>query len=403
MSAVSKVAKPAIRPLQPGILVAVLSLAVSGPAFAQFGGGGVSRYETMYGDPVDVSIEDLTRNPEQYMGKAVRTKARLEIPMGVRGVYMLAEFAAAKVPIVPVQEIASEFESQARTWLGATVEVTGVFDRGNNTAYPYYIQFWKFDGPPEPVDEKKPIESKDVSLEALVSKPGSRDGQTVRVVGKFRGHNLYGDLPVSSSRVSADWVIKDDVWSIWITGKKPKGAGWELDPKLKRDTGKWVEVIGKPETQKNITYLKALLISLTSPPTATADVQAPPPPPERPKVPPVVVFALPLDGEREVPSDSRFTVQFSKDMDEGSFEGHIQLRYIGPKQPGDREFDGIKLSYDGGRRALTIDPGDVLRPGRQIELLLLPGIADVDGLSLEPRPGKHPDEAVDVLRFITGT
>jgi hypothetical protein len=34
---------------------------------------------------------------------------------------------------------------------------------------------------------------------------------------------------------------------------------------------------------------------------------------QRPKVAPVVVFALPLDGEQEVASDARFIVQFSKE------------------------------------------------------------------------------------------
>jgi len=81
----------------------------------------------------------------------------------------------------------------------------------------------------------------------------------------------------------------------------------------------------------------------------------------------------------------------------------VMLRYVGPVLPGDREFDGVKLSYDQGRRALTVDPGDVLRPGRQIELMLLPGISDLDGLTLVARPGKQFDGAADVLRFRVGT
>ena len=44
-----------------------------------------------------------------------------------------------------------------------------------------------------------------------------------------------------------------------------------------------------------------------------------------------MVFALPLDGENEVPSDSRFMVQFSKDMDENTFDGRVMLRYAGPR------------------------------------------------------------------------
>jgi hypothetical protein len=166
------------------------------------------------------------------------------------------------------------------------------------------------------------------------------------------------------------------------------------------------------ETKNGITYLRAAQIALASPPSATAKVDAPPPPPERPKVPPVVVFAMPLDGEDEVPTDSRFVVQFSKDMDENTFAGRIMLRYAGPVLPGDRAFDGVVLTYDPGRRALTVDPRDVLRPGRAVELLLLPGIQDVDGLPLTARPPRNggataltdlpADAVVDVFTYQIG-
>jgi hypothetical protein len=193
------------------------------------------------------------------------------------------------------------------------------------------------------------------------------------------------------------------VFAVWVTGKKPKGSGWQLDSSLKRDTGKWIEVIGRPVSRNGITYVQAMKVSLTTAPSPTAQAAPPPPPPERPRVPPVVVFALPLDGEAEVPTDSRFVVQFSKDMDEATFTGRIRLRYVGPRLAGDREFDGLKLSYDRGRRALTVDPGDILRPHRQIELILLPGIQDVDGLALGPRNGKELVEGAEVLRFVSAS
>jgi hypothetical protein len=218
------------------------------------------------------------------------------------------------------------------------------------------------------------------------------------VVGQFRGKNLYGDLPAKSQRDSADWVIKDDVFAIWISGRKPKGDGFALDSGLKRDTGKWLEVVGKPETHAGVTYLRAVRVSFATAPSATAKAQPPPPPPERPKLPPVVVFALPIDGDAVTP-DARFSVQFSKDMDQASFDGRVVLRYAGPTLPGDRGFADVRLSYDEGRRALTVDPGDYLRPGRDVELLLLPGIADTDGLTLSPRNGSAGEEAVDVLRY----
>jgi hypothetical protein len=92
-------------------------------------------------------------------------------------------------------------------------------------------------------------------------------------------------------------------------------------------------------------------------------------------------------------------VQFSKDMDESSFEGRVGLHYSGPRRPGDRDFDGIRITYDGGLRALTVDPGDLLRPGREVELVLLAGILDIDGLELVPRGGPSHDGIVDVLRY----
>jgi len=384
-----------------------LALLVAHPALSQQE-DPVNRYEMLYGTPVDVSLSDLVQNPMAYSNRAVRTTGRLEMSPSVqsRRTYMLVDSAVDIALLQPVPEIGAEFESDAMQFLGRQTQITGLVQElsgglGNPNQPRIAITFWQFMGPPEEV--KGPLKFVDVSLESLVSRPGREDGKTVRVVGKFRGRNLYGDLPARSERASGDWVIKDDLYAVWVSGRKPKGSGWELDANLKRDTGKWIEVIGKPETRNGVTYVRAAQVRITDPPRPTADAAPPPPPPERPKVPPVVVFALPLDGEGEVPSDSRFVVQFNKDMDEATFKGHVMLRYAGPRLPGDRQFDGIKLTYDQGRRALTIDPGDVLRPGRQIELMLLPGIADIDGLTLVPRPGQQVDEAVDVLRFRTGT
>jgi hypothetical protein len=195
-------------------------------------------------------------------------------------------------------------------------------------------------------------------------------------------------------------VIKNGAFAIWISGRKPKGDGFSLDTGLKRDTGKWLEVVGRPVTRNGVTYLQAVRVSLGAPPSAGTQAQLPSPPPERPKLPPVVVFAIPLDGEAEVSPDARFRVQFSKDRDQASFDGRVLLRYAGPPRPGDRGFADVRLSYDEGRRALTVDPGDNLRPGRDVELLLLPGIADTDGLTLAPRNGGGAgEEAVDVLRY----
>ena len=397
--------------MRPGALAAVFTVAcalgLSRPVSAQIsvGEGNVDRYDALYGQPVDVAIDDLVQESTSYLNRAVRTHGRLELGFDSTQRAYLLRGLLYQIRIVPVREVQTEWEQVALQMMGRDVEITGVFletgqVQGGNPAFG--VQFWNFTGPPEkePTGE---IKAPEVSLEKLVSNPGKRDGQMIRVVGKFRGRNLYGDLPVRTQRTTADWVIKDDLYAIWVTGKKPKGAGWELDSGLKRDTGKWVEVIGKPETVRGVTYIKAVRIQLTTPPSARADVKPPPPPPEKPRKPPVVVFALPLDGDGEVAPDSRFVVQFSKDMDEATFNGHVLLRYTGPVLPGDRAFDGLKLTYDRGRRALTVDPGDVLRPRRQIELILLPGISDIDGMTLIPRGTSQKADVVDVLRYRVGS
>ncbi|HYU44337.1 MAG TPA: Ig-like domain-containing protein [Vicinamibacteria bacterium] len=389
------------------VLTAAWALGLSRPVSAQIsvGEGNVDRYDALYGQPVDVAVDDLVQESTSYLSRAVRTHGRLELGFDSTQRAYLLRGLLYQIRIVPVREVQTEWEQAALQMMGRDVEITGVFletgqVQGANPAFG--VQFWNFTGPPEkePTGE---IKAPEVSLEKLVSNPGKRDGQMIRVVGKFRGRNLYGDLPIRTQRTTADWVIKDDLYAIWVTGKKPKGAGWELDSGLKRDTGKWVEVIGKPETVRGVTYIKAVRIQLTTPPSARADVKPPPPPPEKPRKAPVVVFALPLDGDGEVAPDSRFVVQFSKDMDESTFNGHVLLRYTGPVLPGDRAFDGLKLTYDRGRRALTVDPGDVLRPRRQIELILLPGISDIDGLTLIPRGTSQKADVVDVLRYRVGS
>ena len=275
-----------------------------------------TRYD-MYGDPVDVSVSDLANHPESYDGRALRVKGKFELGATIgQRTYFLQDSFAARVGIIPVREIEGSFEAEARTYTGKTVEVTGVFQANRDASggaggmgmVAGYIGFWKFVGPPEEI--KGDIKATLVPLESLVATPGRFDGRTIRVYGRFRGKNLYGDLPSRSQRDSHDWVLKDDIFAVWITGRKPKGSGFELDVGMKRDTEKWLQVVGVPETIKGVTYLRAMQVTLGKPaatevasvePGAPAALPTPEPtPPPAPK-PPVVVFALPLDGDAEVP------------------------------------------------------------------------------------------------------
>jgi hypothetical protein len=379
----------------------VLSLGLAAAADAQ-----VNEYEARYGPTIEVSVDSLLDMPEQYSGRAVRTRGRFEmIPTGHGQQYGLRGTFGGYLYIYPRPEIVANFEQEARRWAGREVEVHGSVDRGQDqeTRQPIvYIAIWGYLAPPDDKPMKRP-DSPDTTLEDLVTKPERYDGKTVNVRGQFRGENLFGDLPSSSRDRSSDWVIKDDVFAVWVTGKKPKGSGWSLDASLKRDTGKWLQVMGRVRVRNRFVTLEAMDVVLSKPPqvsvAAEAKAEPTPPPPPRPRRPPVVAFSLPLDGEREVPPDSVFLVQFSRDMDEPSLKDRVLFRYAGRPQPGDNALDAVKISYDGGLRTLRVDPGDLLRPGRVVELVLLPGIVDIDATPLETRPGIRAGSSADVLRF----
>ena len=391
----------------PVALALAAFVAAARPAAAQ-----VSDYEMMYGRTAEVALDTILEMPEMYQNKAVRTRGQLDLtPGSTQLVYSLRGTFGGRLIILPMQEAGFEWEQQARRWTGKDVEVTGAIGLGSTSTaisggqQTVYMRMWGFLGPPE--EKAKGAKSAQVSLEELVTRPDKLDGKLVTVRGQFRGSNLFGDLPSKSRGRSGDWVIKDDLFAIWVTGKKPKGSGFEFDAGLRRDTGKWLQVTGRVSIRgAGIVSIEATDVTITKPPSLADATPKPvvapaPPPPPKPKRPPVVVFSLPVDGERDVPPSTVFRIQFSKDMDEASLKDRVILRYAGRPQPGDRELDAVRVTYDAGLRALQIDPGDLLRPGRVVEVMLLPGIVDIDGLPLETRPGFNPGQATDVLRWQT--
>jgi hypothetical protein len=389
------------------LVVTTTLVALSAPAEAQQGMGNI--YEQMYGEPLDISLEDLVNGSAAYEGRAVRTRGVMfpatdilsmnSTQSGGERQFVLRERGFV-VRITPRPEIAANFNFEAMSNIGRVMEVTGLFRSVTDSSLTDArgeIEFWRILAAPDKKERNK--EGRLVSLETLVGRPGRWDGRLVRVVGQFRGRNLFGDLPAKSQRTLSDWVIKEDSSAAWVLGKPPRGPGFSLDVEMKRDSGKWIEITGRPRTSDGVVYLQARSVRLTTAPPPKPVVEQKAALPERPKIPPQIVFALPLDGE-EVASGARFALQFSKDMDEGSFKGRVALRYRGPTLPGDRGFDQLHLTYDGGRRALRIDPADELKPGRELELVLLPGIKDIEGLELTARDAHIVGAGVaDVLRF----
>jgi Bacterial Ig-like domain len=347
--------------------------------------------QALYGIPREATVREMLDAPADFEGRAVKVRGRIA-RAAERGRFRL-ETEGGTLALDPVPTISARVRAQAPRWVGQDVELVGVFllDRSvedTGAERSFLLRFWQYVAPKPP-----PAAASDVprlSLEQLVYSGGKSDGRTVKVVGQFRGSNLRGDLPPATRRGTQDWVLKDDFYAIWITGRTASGDGFALDPLSLADEGNWVEVIGRPETRQGITYLNAQRVLLTDPPDGAAVFSAPA---HRAlaSVPPAIVFTLPVNGEDTAPADVRLVVQFNQSMDSASFSGRVRLRPVDAGEPAQE----IKVAYDESKHALVVEPAQPLPPGRELVLELMDGIIDVHGRALSGPTGA----ALEAVRF----
>jgi len=111
----------------------------------------------------------------------------------------------------------------------------------------------------------------DTGIEAAAA-----DRKPVRALGQFRGANLCGDLPSASRRDPADWVILTHEGPVWVTGRRPEGKGFRLDPAYRADTARWLEVTGRVEAAGDVRYVRARKVALVARPADTGPVPCAP-------------------------------------------------------------------------------------------------------------------------------
>jgi hypothetical protein len=346
--------------------------------------------EALHGIPLEVSIAELLEAPVRLEGRAVRVRGVAERAPGA-GLVLLE--GVARLRVTPSPEIAAVVDGASRGWTGEEVEVAGVVRRvaGSAAEGPpdHEVVFWEYESPDagEPRDEVRTVSVRDV-----VERAEALAGQTVRVVGNFRGRNLHGDLAGRGPRGA--WVLKARRHAVWVTGHGPSGRGFRLDPRLVDDTTRWVEVVGTVETREGRAVLRARRVALAAP--AAFVWNGPRLRMSDPR--PDVVFTLPVAGEEAPAHDARLLVQFSAYMDEESFVGRVRVRCAGPGDEHGRDASRARWSYDAVRRALLVDPGESLPAGGAVEVQLLPGIEDVHGSPLEAASGA-PASPVRALRW----
>jgi hypothetical protein len=380
-------------PQTPTVLALLVLAAAVAAAADRTPSGSESLQQALYGAPRQAAVREMLDAPADFEGRAVRIRGRLARAR-VRGQFLL-EADGVALPLDPVATISARVRAQAPRWVGQELELVGVFVRerlvADDADRTYLLRFWQYTAPaaaPAPASDVP-----QVTLEHLVYSAGKSDGKTVRVTGQFRGSNLRGDLPPATRRAAQDWVVKDDFYAVWITGHGPSGDGFELDPISLEDQENWVEVTGRPETRKGITYLDAQRVTLAEPPPGGGALSAPAHQ-TLAVIPPAIVFTLPVNGEDGASPDVRLVVQFNKSMDSGSFTGRVRLRPVDAGAPAAE----IRIAYDENKHALVVEPARPLPAGRELVLELMDGIIDVHGRALSGASGA----SLEAVRFRVG-
>jgi hypothetical protein len=229
------------------------------------------------------------------------------------------------------------------------------------------------------VDSPAPVAP---TLRGIVMDPARYASQTVTISGRFRGRNLFGDVPSPLNRSRWDFVLQSADAALWVSGLRPRGDGFELDPGLRVDTGRWVEVSGTVQSEGSRVWLEGKTIREATAPTETPVEIDVPPPPAAP--PPEVIFSAPIAEEVDVPVGSAVRVQFSRGLDPRSLRDRIRVSYLPPAQGVAPAPPVFTFSYDEGRNALQIKFAAPLERFQRVKVELLEGITATDGQPLAP-------------------
>lgn len=225
------------------------------------------------------------------------------------------------------------------------------------------------------------------TLRAIVLAPERYENRNVSISGRFRGRNLHADVPAPvPTATKYDFVIQSADASLWISGLRPRGSGFELDPNARMDTGRWVQVGGMVRRQGSRVWVEGRDIAQSAPPEETVEVEVPVTPPEPP---PTVVFSAPVADETEVDAGAVVRIQFSRDMDARSFKDRVRVSYVPPAAPAQPPRPTPpppiwSFAYNVGSRGLELKFAKPLESFQTVKVELLDGIRAIGGEPLQP-------------------
>jgi hypothetical protein len=342
-------------------------------------------------DRIATTADALLANPIFFDGKrivvrhALRHTDRLtQLDATVKPVYVLWR----DPPVGSDGEIRGEFRDLGRMQDGdsrfSSYDFHPIIDAANNGRWPGREQIFVILGATFVAGQAGSVPT----LRTIALTPAQFENRTVTLVGRFKGRNLYGDLPQGVAKSKWDFVLQSADAAIWVTALRPKGKDFDLDPGARVDTGKWLEVKGTVQRDGPSVWIAGEWLRLATAP-AEVPVEIREPAPQEPA--PAVIFSAPLTGETDFPVDGRVRVQFSRDMIGASFRDHVRIRYAGTNAPSTAP-PSFALTYSDATRAIEIRFKTPLVPFQVLVIELDAGITAIDGQPLRPW----------TLRFTTG-
>jgi hypothetical protein len=221
------------------------------------------------------------------------------------------------------------------------------------------------------------------SVRGLATQPWRFEGETITVVGQFRGRNLFADLPSAPRKSQYDFVLRSANAAIWVTDLRPKGKDFELSVDARVDTGQWLQVTGTATESRGLVTIAGTAVAATTSPEApttvdeTLESAAPLAPAE-------VVFSSPYDGEIDVPGNAPVRIQFSRGLDADTVAGQIRISYVSLPSPGAPAPPEFQQTYDAGTRAIAISFAQPTDRFRTVRVELLDGLRAFDGAPVSP-------------------
>jgi len=335
------------------------------------------------------TAEALVASPVFFHGKQIAVRRDIE---PARGLVKLANTAkpvfvvwADRPGVTSESEIRGEFWDIGRlerndTRLG-NADVQSILEYATQGQWPAHDQVFVI-LKATTIDSPLPAEP---SIRALALAPDKYIGKGVTVTGRFRGANLFADLPTSAGTKGRwDFVLQSADAAIWVSGVRPRGKGFDLDINSRMDAGRWLQIAGTLRRDGPLPWIEATSLTATNAPKdAPVSVAMPPPPPEPS---PTVIFSAPTQGETDAERAEPIRIQFSRDMEPRSFRDHVRVSYVGAGQAGATPAPPtMTIRYVEGTRALEIKPATPLDRLRQVKVDLLEGITSaVDGKPLAP-------------------